>query len=252
MVEPNNADSLVNKGNALFKLGNYDDSLSTYDLTLEIHPDHFEALTNKAYVLHNLLKFEEALEYYDRSLSIDPNNLGLLNNREAALKHLGIVDVVDSSVATSPTVLESDKDNESANQVSSDEKTELTGTNGGGCLIATATYGTEMAPQVQKLRELRDNKLMHTESGSSFIGTFNSLYYSFSPAVADYERENPTFKELVKISVTPLVSSLSILNHVDLDSATQVLGYGILLILLNLGMYFVAPAILVVAIRRVF
>ena len=30
---------------------------------------------------------------------------------------------------------------------------------GGGCLIATATYGSELAPQVQQLRELRDNTI---------------------------------------------------------------------------------------------
>ncbi|GFN40677.1 MAG: hypothetical protein YK1309IOTA_2240001, partial [Marine Group I thaumarchaeote] len=34
-----------------------------------------------------------------------------------------------------------------------------TGFGGGGCLIATATYGTELAPQVQQLRELRDSSL---------------------------------------------------------------------------------------------
>ena len=39
----------------------------------------------------------------------------------------------------------------------------------GGCLIATATYGSELAPQVQQLRELRDNKLLQTESGKSFM-----------------------------------------------------------------------------------
>ena len=57
---------------------------------------------------------------------------------------------------------------------------------GGGCLIATAAYGSELAPQVQQLRELRDNKLMNTESGSAFITTFNDVYYSFSPYIADY------------------------------------------------------------------
>jgi len=43
---------------------------------------------------------------------------------------------------------------------------------GGGCLIATATYGTELAPQVQQLREIRDQKLMKTESGQSFFEFF--------------------------------------------------------------------------------
>lgn len=61
---------------------------------------------------------------------------------------------------------------------------------GGGCLIATATYGSELAPQVQQLRELRDNQLLQTSSGTSFMIGFNQLYYSFSPAVADWERES--------------------------------------------------------------
>ncbi len=95
--------------------------------------------------------------------------------------------------------------------------------NNGGCLIATATYGTELAPQVQQLRELRDNKLLQTESGSAFMESFNDFYYSFSPVIADYERENPMFREVVKLAITPMISSLSILNHVDMDSEAEVL-----------------------------
>ena len=121
---------------------------------------------------------------------------------------------------------------------------------GGGCLIATATYGSELAPQVQQLRELRDNSLLQTASGTSFMSGFNDFYYSFSPTIADWERENPVFKEAVKITLTPMISSLSILNYVDMDSEVNVLGYGISLILLNVGMYFVAPAIVINKIRK--
>ncbi|AFS83722.1 peptidylprolyl isomerase [Candidatus Nitrosopumilus sediminis] len=121
---------------------------------------------------------------------------------------------------------------------------------GGGCLIATATYGSELAPQVQQLRELRDNKLLQTESGTLFINSFNEFYYSFSPHIADYERENPIFKDAVKITLTPLLTSLSVLNHVNMDSEESVLGYGISLILLNVGMYFVAPAIIIIGIKK--
>ncbi len=125
-------------------------------------------------------------------------------------------------------------------------------TNGenGGCLIATATFGSELAPQVQQLRELRDNKLLNTESGTAFMNSFNDFYYSFSPYIADYERENPVFREAVKIAITPMISSLSILNHVDMDSEVEVLGYGISLILLNIGMYFVAPVIIIHRIKK--
>lgn len=121
---------------------------------------------------------------------------------------------------------------------------------GGGCLIATATYGTELSPQVQNLRELRDNSLLNTESGRTFMELFNVIYYSFSPYIADYERENPVFRDAVKLFITPMVSSLSILNYVDMDSEESVLGYGISLILLNLSMYFVAPVMLFCGIRK--
>ena len=123
--------------------------------------------------------------------------------------------------------------------------------NNGGCLIATATYGTELAPQVQKLREIRDNKLLQTKSGSAFIEGFNSLYYSFSPTVADYERENPYFKEGIKLAITPMISSLSILNNVEMDTEAEVLGVGVSLILLNVGMYIGIPVAIVVGIRKV-
>jgi len=120
---------------------------------------------------------------------------------------------------------------------------------GGGCLIATATYGSEMAPQVQFLREIRDNQLMSTDSGVSFMTGFNQFYYSFSPYIADYERENPIFQEAVKIGITPLLSSLSIMSHAESES--QVLGYGIGVILMNIGMYFVAPVMLFYGIKKV-
>ena len=122
---------------------------------------------------------------------------------------------------------------------------------GGGCLIATATYGSELAPQVQQLREIRDNKLLQTQSGSAFITGFNEFYYAFSPQIADYERENPYFKETVKIAITPMMSSLSILNHVDMDSESTVLGYGISLILLNVGMYVGIPLAVIIGIKRI-
>ena len=127
-----------------------------------------------------------------------------------------------------------------------------TGPGGGGCLIATATFGSELAPQVQQLRELRDNTLLQTNSGSAFMESFNQFYYSFSPTIADWERQNPMFKETVRLTITPLLASLSILNYVDIDSESEMLGFGIGIILMNIGMYFVAPAMIIVKIRGKF
>ncbi len=114
----------------------------------------------------------------------------------------------------------------------------------GGCLIATAAYGTELAPQVQLLREIRDNTLFSTSSGTAFMGSFNTLYYSFAPTVADWERESPMFKEVVKTVITPMLSTLSIMSLADEGSEVEVLGLGISVIALNLGMYIAAPALI--------
>ena len=124
------------------------------------------------------------------------------------------------------------------------------GLESGGCLIATAAFGSELAPQVQFLREIRDNTVLQTESGSAFMTGFNQFYYSFSPIVADYERENPVFREAVKLTLTPLLTSLTLLQYADIDSESEMLGYGISIILLNVGMYFVAPAILIMSIKK--
>jgi len=124
------------------------------------------------------------------------------------------------------------------------------GGDGGGCLIATAAFGSELSPQVQFLREIRDNTVLQTESGTSFMTGFNQFYYSFSPAIADYERENLAFKETVKLTLTPLLTSLTLLHYADIDSESEMLGYGISVILLNIGMYFVAPAVLIMTVRK--
>ena len=138
---------------------------------------------------------------------------------EEVMKNLAVVEqVVEEPVA--------------APQESSEE--------GGGCLIATATYGSELAPQVQMLREIRDNQLMNTESGSAFMTSFNEAYYSFSPYIADLERESPVFKEIVKAGLTPMISTLSIMESAETES--EVLGLGLSVIALNLGMYIGLPA----------
>ena len=130
------------------------------------------------------------------------------------------------------------------------ETTSVKSGNGGGCLIATATYGSELAPQVQLLREIRDNQLLNTESGTAFMSTFNELYYSFSPTIADMERESPMLKEIVKVGLTPMLSSLSLMEGANSES--EVLGFGLSVIALNIGMYLGVPAMVIVGIRKKF
>ena len=118
-----------------------------------------------------------------------------------------------------------------------------------GCLIATASFGSELAPQVQMLREARDNILLQTRSGTTFMTAFNQFYYTFSPTVAEWERQNAIFKEIVRTTITPLIATLSILSYLNIDSEIEMVGYGISVILLNIGMYFVLPAFVVVRLK---
>ena len=77
---------------------------------------------------------------------------------------------------------------------------------------------------------------------------FNDVYYSISPIIADYERENLLFKEVVKLAITPMISSLSLMENANSES--EVLGLGISVIALNLAMYLGVPAVVVVGIRK--
>jgi len=79
-----------------------------------------------------------------------------------------------------------------------------------GCIVATATYGSELSPEVQFLRGFRDGTVMSTFAGSGFMKVFNAWYYSFSPYVADFISKQPLLKEAMKILLYPLVGILHI------------------------------------------
>lgn len=110
---------------------------------------------------------------------------------------------------------------------------------GGGCLIATAAYGSELAPQIQNLREIRDELVLSTDSGRWFISTFNQVYYVFSPTIADMQRENPVLKNTVLLSMQPMLISLGLMEYAD--SELKVSVYGVFTILFNVATYVVGP-----------
>lgn len=134
------------------------------------------------------------------------------------------------------------------------------GTGGGnqtqsGCLIATAAFGSELAPQVQLLREFRDTVAMETLAGSSFMAAFNNWYYSFSPSVAEYERQSPWAREAVQVLIQPLLFSLAAatslhhsLSAVGVDSETAIVMTGISASSL-IGILYLGPAAALVGLR---
>jgi peptide/nickel transport system substrate-binding protein len=124
-----------------------------------------------------------------------------------------------------------------------------------GCLIATAAFGSELAPQVQQLRTFRDGIALKTLAGSSFMSVFNTWYYSFSPSVADYERQQPWLQATVKTAIYPLLGILDLSAGVyDLagrEGEAGIVGAGLAASSL-IGLLYFAPvsSALIVADRR--
>jgi hypothetical protein len=83
-----------------------------------------------------------------------------------------------------------------------------------GCLIATATFGSVLTPQVQFLRNFRDNRVLTTFAGRQFLEVFNSFYYSFSPQVADSIRAAQGLRPVMTAVVSPLIGVLQVSEHV--------------------------------------
>lgn len=82
------------------------------------------------------------------------------------------------------------------------------------CLIATAAYGSELAPEVTLLRNFRDQEILRTSAGDSFMQVFNAFYYSFSPQVASYISTNNDLRTVTRIILSPLVGILYLSNIV--------------------------------------
>ena len=71
-----------------------------------------------------------------------------------------------------------------------------------GCFIATAAYGTPTAKQIDVLRAFRDEVLLKSTVGSQFV----SLYYRFSPPIANFIAEHELLRTLVReLLVDPIV-----------------------------------------------
>jgi hypothetical protein len=128
---------------------------------------------------------------------------------------------------------------------------DFTGTNS-GCLIATAAFGSELAPQVQALRNFRDGIALDTHAGSSFMAVFNGWYYSFSPQVADFERDQPWLKEAVRVSVYPLLGILDLSTKVHdalaFNGEAAIIGAGLTASAL-IGLLYFAPLSAVLALQ---
>ena len=113
---------------------------------------------------------------------------------------------------------------------------------GGGCLVATAAYGTEMAPQVQALREFRDTAVLQSAAGAALMSAFNTAYYAVSPQIADLEREHPAFRDAVRALIAPLLYLAHAASLAEPGSlGVDVLAYGAAAAAVAVALYAAAP-----------
>ena len=246
-------------GTAYHELNNNEKSIFYYKLALEQDYTNGDALALLCYVYLDEKEYAVAYDYASRAFNLGQDGIGTTICLDAAEQGVRMQENKEKSIITMEkrmAQLEAEEKEKIAH-LEAEEKVEQQDKiaqleaeqNSGGCLIATATYGSELSPQVQQLRELRDNQLLQTVSGTTFMGMFNDIYYSFSPVIADYEREHPMFKEAVKIAITPMISSLSLMENAN--SEFEVLGMGLSVIMLNVGMYLGVPAVLIIGIRKI-
>ncbi len=75
------------------------------------------------------------------------------------------------------------------------------------CFIATAAYGSALAPEVDFLRHFRDDVLRKTRLGAKFFERFYAQYYRVSPSVAELMWNDPELRDVIRFSlVTPIVN----------------------------------------------
>ena len=82
------------------------------------------------------------------------------------------------------------------------------------CVIATATYGSELAAEVSYMRYVRDGLIGSSDIGKTLAGAWNAFYYSWSPPIAQVMAGSPTLQTVFRTLLLPLVGIVHVAAQV--------------------------------------
>lgn len=123
------------------------------------------------------------------------------------------------------------------------------------CIIATAAFGSELSPEIQFLRTFRDEIVMSTFGGRTFITVFNAAYYSFSPPIAGLIMNYPLVAHVVRVFLYPLIATLH-LTVLVFDTAyfnTELaILFGGLFASSLIGAIYLSPLVILIGLLRSF
>jgi len=121
------------------------------------------------------------------------------------------------------------------------------------CVVASAAYGSGLAPEVQFLREFRDRTVMPTFPGSQFMRVFSNFYYSFSPTMAQHVSASPYVATAARVLMYPLLFSLrAAASALPILQAYPEIGLPFMGILAScfIGIMYLVPALIAANILR--
>jgi peptide/nickel transport system substrate-binding protein len=149
------------------------------------------------------------------TLSFNPGQVNIPTDENASSNV--VIDVTSSALVGNSSVTIQGDDGSIAHSTSVllivTNSTVSNGTQKPQCVIATATYGSELSPEVELLRGFRDNSL-RSRIGSSFLIMFNTWYYSFSPLVANFINDHAPARVVMKGVLYPLVGFLILASKI--------------------------------------
>ncbi len=125
------------------------------------------------------------------------------------------------------------------------------------CIIATAAYGSAMAPEVVYMRHVRDNMIGSSQTGRTLVNGWNTFYYSWSPPLAQLIASNDALQSTFRVLLLPLVGIIHLTASIYTLTATVNTSFAAVIAFLSAAItstaiYVVTPLFIILQIRKRF